>query len=91
MPRSKKHERERYKKRLARLIRLELDPELKGYLKDKSDEIGISQSQIVEYLVMLDRAGASPQDYPLAKYLEHSKSPAWRYRLNKDRLRRDLG
>jgi hypothetical protein len=91
MPRSKKTERERHKERGPRKIQLEIDQDLKQYLRDKSVEFGIPQSQIVEFLVILDKADALDRNVPLSRYLEPSDSPKWRYKLNKARLRRDLG
>ena len=79
----KKKNRKEQKK--ARRIQLELDEDVKAELKAMSDELGVSQSQIMQYLFLTgDIKG-------ITKYLENSSSPVWKSKVNFDRLRRDLG
>ena len=79
----KKKSRKEQKK--ARRIQLELDEDVKAELKAMSDELGVSQSQIMQYLFLTgDISG-------ITKYLENSSSPVWKSKINFDRLKRDLG
>jgi hypothetical protein len=75
------------KKRMARRIQLEFDPFVKKALKELSDELGVSQSQIAQFFIMTGMRNTQS----MSKYLEPSDAPMWQYRINFDRLKRDLG
>jgi len=73
------------KRRQARRLQLDIDEDVKQMLRDLSDEWGVSQSQIVQFFII---TGDINQ---LSRYLEPSDAPMWQYRINFDRLKRDLG
>ena len=72
-------------KRQARRLQLDIDEDVKKMLKDMSDEWGVSQSQIVQFFLV---TGDINQ---ISRYLEPSDAPMWKYRINFDQLKRDLG
>ena len=72
-------------KRQARRLQLDIDEDVKKILKDMSDEWGVSQSQIVQFFLL---TGDINQ---ISQYLEPSDAPMWKYRINFDQLKRDLG
>ena len=83
---SKKH-RDKSK---ARRIQLEIDEDVKDAIKDLSDEMGVSQSQLYQYFAILGLNNIAQARSILPRYLEKSNAPMWEHRINFDRLRKDL-
>jgi hypothetical protein len=84
---SRKHR----EKRKQRRIELSLDDDVKKMLRDLSQELGVSQSQIMQFFFLTGINNVSAARSLLPKYLEPSEAPMWQYRINFDRLRQDLG
>ncbi len=78
-------------RRKERKIQLEFDKEVKQDLKDLSVELGVSQSQIAQFFVMTGLQNINVSKSTLSRYLEPSPSPLWQFRINFDRLKKDLG
>ena len=70
-----------------RRLELYLDEDVKADLKAMSEELGVSQSQIVQFYLMTGMRDTRS----LSKYLEKSEAPMWEHKINFDRLKRDLG
>ncbi len=84
---TKKH-REWLKERRVQIF---IDPEVREQLKALSDELGVSASQLYQYFVMCGMNNVSAAIKVLPKYLEKSDAPMWQYRINFERLKKDLG
>jgi hypothetical protein len=64
---------------------IELDEDVKEYLRDMSQELGVSMSSIIQYFILTGSLDG------IAKYLEKSNAPMWEHKLNLDRLKKDKG
>ena len=84
---SRKHKKWRKQRR----IELSFDEDVKDMLRDLSQELGVSQSQIMQFFFLTGINNVSAARSLLPKYLEPSEAPMWQYRINFDRLKRDLG
>ena len=84
---SKKH-RDRLK---ARRIELFIDQEVKNAIKDLSEELGVSQSQLYQYFAVTGLNNVSAALNSLPRYLEKSRAPMWEHTINFERLYKDLG
>ncbi len=83
---SRKHKEWRKKRR----IELSFDEDIKKMLRDLSQELGVSQSQIMQFFFVTGINNVSAARSLLSRYLEPSEAPMWQYRINFDRLKRDL-
>lgn len=84
---SKKH----LDKRKQRRFQLEFDEDVKAAIRELSIELGVSQSQIVQFFVLTGLSDFHTSKSTLSRYLEPSDAPMWQYRINFERLKRDLG
>lgn len=84
---SKKH-RDRLK---ARRIELYIDEEVKDAIRDLSEELGVSQSQLYQYFAITGLNNVSAAMKSLPRYLEKSQAPMWEHTINFERLFKDLG
>ena len=78
-------------KRKARRYQLELDEDVKESIKSLSVELGVSQSQIVQFFILTGLSDIRSGRNLMSRYLEPSEAPMWQYRINFDRLKSDLG
>jgi hypothetical protein len=84
---SRKHKERRQRRR----IELSLDEDVKEMLSDLSIELGVSQSQIMQFFFLTGIKNVSKARSLLPTYLEPSKAPMWQYRIDFDRLKKDFG
>ena len=78
-------------KRKSRRYQLELDEDVKESIKSLSVELGVSQSQIVQFFILTGLSDIRSGRNLMSRYLEPSEAPMWQYRINFDRLKSDLG
>jgi DNA-binding MurR/RpiR family transcriptional regulator len=78
-------------KRKQRRVQLEFDEDVKEAIRDLSAELGVSQSQIVQFFILTGLQDFNAGKSALSRYLEPSDAPMWQYRINFERLKRDLG
>ncbi len=84
---SRKHKNWRKQRRTE----LSFDEDVKEMLRDLSQEIGVSQSQIMQFFFLTGINNVGQARSLMSRYLEPSEAPMWQYRINFDRFKRDLG
>ena len=66
-------------KRLSRRLQIEIDENIKETVKDLSTELGVSQSQLIQYFIICGVNNIDAAMKRLPRYLDPSQAPMWQY------------